>query len=38
MRTVDVLIVGAGPAGATAALNLAPLRSVAVVERSAAPA
>ena len=38
MRSVDVLIVGAGPAGATAALNLAPLRSVAVVERSAAPA
>lgn len=34
---VDVLIVGAGPAGSTAALNLAPLRSVAVVERSAAP-
>jgi flavin-dependent dehydrogenase len=38
MRSVDVLIVGAGPAGATAALNLAPLRSVAMVERSAAPA
>lgn len=37
MRRVDVLIVGGGPAGATAALNLAPLRSVAVVERSAAP-
>jgi flavin-dependent dehydrogenase len=34
---LDVLILGAGPAGATAALNLAPLRSVAVVERSAAP-
>lgn len=37
MRRVDVLIVGAGPAGAAAALNLAPLRSVAVVERSASP-
>jgi flavin-dependent dehydrogenase len=34
---VDVLIVGAGPAGATAALNLAPLRSVTVVERNAEP-
>lgn len=34
---VDVLIVGAGPAGATAALNLAPLRTVAVVERNAEP-
>jgi flavin-dependent dehydrogenase len=38
IRRVDVLIVGAGPAGAAAALNLAPLRTVAVVERSAAPA
>ncbi|MFL6245358.1 MAG: FAD-dependent monooxygenase [Thermoanaerobaculia bacterium] len=37
MRDVDVLIVGAGPAGATAALNLAPLRRVAIVERSAEP-
>ena len=35
---VDVLIVGAGPAGATAALNLAPLRSVAIIERNAEPA
>jgi flavin-dependent dehydrogenase len=37
MRTVDVLIVGAGPAGATAALNLAPRRSVLVLERNAEP-
>jgi flavin-dependent dehydrogenase len=29
----DVLVVGAGPAGATAALNLAPIRRVALVER-----
>ena len=35
---VDVLIVGAGPAGATAAVNLAPLRSVAIIERNAEPA
>jgi flavin-dependent dehydrogenase len=34
---LDVLIVGGGPAGATAALNLAPLRSVAIVERNAEP-
>lgn len=34
---VDVLIVGAGSAGATAALNLAPLRRVVVVERNAEP-
>jgi flavin-dependent dehydrogenase len=38
VQRVEVLIVGGGPAGATAALNLAPLRTVAVVERSAAPA
>jgi flavin-dependent dehydrogenase len=29
---VDVLVVGAGPAGATAALNLAPTRRVALVD------
>lgn len=29
----DVLVVGAGPAGATAALNLAPTRRVVLVER-----
>lgn len=37
MHDVDVLIVGGGPAGATAALNLAPLRRVAVVDRAAEP-
>jgi len=37
VREVDVLIVGAGPAGATAALNLAPIRRVAVVDRRAEP-
>lgn len=37
MRSVDVLIVGGGPAGATAALNLAPMRTVAIVERNAEP-
>lgn len=37
MRAVDVVIVGGGPAGATAALNLAPLHSVMVVERHATP-
>jgi flavin-dependent dehydrogenase len=37
MRRVDVLVVGAGPAGATAALNLAALRSVVVIERNAEP-
>lgn len=37
MREVDVLIAGGGPAGATAALNLAPLRTVVIVERNATP-
>jgi flavin-dependent dehydrogenase len=32
MQQFDVLVVGAGPAGSTAALNLAPLRRVALVE------
>ncbi len=38
MIEADVLVVGAGPAGATAALNLAPLRRVVVVHRPAASA
>ena len=33
MIRADVLILGAGPAGATAALNLAPMRRVVLVER-----
>ena len=35
MAEVEVLIVGAGPAGATAALNLSPSRRVVVVDRNA---
>ena len=34
----DALIVGAGPAGATAALNLAPFRRVVLIDRRNAPA
>lgn len=34
---VDVAIVGAGPAGACAALNLAPFRSVLLLDRTAVP-
>jgi len=37
MIAAEVAIVGAGPAGATAALNLAPYRSVALIDRRAAP-
>lgn len=35
MLEAEVLIVGAGPAGATAAINLAPFRRVMMVERGA---
>lgn len=35
MREAEVLIVGAGPAGATAAINLAPSRRVVLVDRRA---
>ncbi len=38
MTDVDVLVVGAGPAGATVALNLAPRWTVMLVERRPAPA
>jgi flavin-dependent dehydrogenase len=34
---IEVLVVGAGPAGATVALNLAPLCAVALVDRRARP-
>lgn len=37
MLTAEVLIVGAGPAGAVAALNLAPFRRVLLIERRAEP-
>ena len=37
VREVDVLVVGAGPAGATAALNLAPTWRVALVDLRARP-
>lgn len=37
MRSAEVLIVGAGPAGAAAALNLAPFRQVILAERRAEP-
>jgi flavin-dependent dehydrogenase len=33
LKACEVLVVGAGPAGATAALNLAPLHRVLLVER-----
>jgi len=36
-RDIDVLVVGAGPAGATAALNLAPIRQVALVDLRSQP-
>jgi flavin-dependent dehydrogenase len=35
MDSADVVVIGAGPAGATAALNLAPTRHVVLVERRA---
>jgi flavin-dependent dehydrogenase len=36
-RNVDVLVVGTGPAGATAALNLAPTRRVALLDLRSHP-
>jgi flavin-dependent dehydrogenase len=38
MIEADAVVVGAGPAGAAFALNLAPLRNVLVVDRRVAPA
>jgi flavin-dependent dehydrogenase len=38
MIEADAVVIGCGPAGATAALNLAPFRRVLVLERHAAPA
>jgi flavin-dependent dehydrogenase len=35
VREADVVIVGAGPAGAVTAINLAPFRRVVLVERRA---
>ncbi len=37
MLEVDILVVGAGPAGATAALNLAPSRRTALMDASTSP-
>ena len=37
MRNVDVVIIGAGPAGATAGMNLAPFWRVLIVERFEEP-
>ncbi len=37
VREVDVLIVGAGPAGAIAALNLAPTRTVLLIDKQPRP-
>jgi len=37
LRELEVLVVGAGPAGATVALNLAPIRRVALVDLRSHP-